>query len=124
MKRLSLNSKLAFIFAIFICSLLAVTFIGTSKISSLSVDLNDLLGSVAKKAILAESMSSKLNEIRNGEKSIILQKTPEGIKKDIARLEKLEDEFRKILDNYFSKTIFSNKSLQFSLAGRRSDIFI
>jgi methyl-accepting chemotaxis protein len=104
MKNVSLNVKLTGLIIVFSVALLVVMFMGIHKLTTLNSNLDQLLGVVAKEALIAGEIDSKVNEMRNREKTLVLEETVDGFKKSSADMDKLNSDLSSLLESYIKIT--------------------
>ena len=100
MQKLSLNSKIIFLLSIFIIGSLAVSFVGINKVGEINTSLNSLVKITAERVFIGLTMDSQTNQIRNNEKILILEETPEGIVRIGGVIDDIEKEILEHIQSY------------------------
>ena len=72
MKNRSLNTKVFFVLGILASAAVAISYVGLNKMSGINDSLNQIVGVVAKRVLLAKNMDADKNELKNQEKVLII----------------------------------------------------
>lgn len=100
MKSWSLNAKFGAVLSIFIVAAIGIISVALVRIHSVNQSLNYLVGTVAQRVILSQSLLERTSAIRNLEKELILEDTQEGKKKVGLDLDEIEQNLHAKMEDY------------------------
>ncbi|HLE00243.1 MAG TPA: methyl-accepting chemotaxis protein [Bdellovibrionota bacterium] len=100
MKNRSLNTKVFFVLGILASAAVAISYVGLNKMSGINDSLNQIVGVVAKRVLLAKNMDADKNELKNQEKVLILEDTQEGMQKIAGKLDGIAKRVEQTIADY------------------------
>ena len=100
MKNRSLNTKVYFVLGILTVAAVVISYVGLNKMSGINNSLNQIVGVIAKRVLLAKNLDADKNELKNQEKVFVLEDTQEGMQKIGVKLDGIVKRIEQTIADY------------------------